>query len=78
MERRDLASPDQQDSVPASKIRLDLFQSPLNQIFRLCLLKLSFSINKTCVGVQVEQCNNLVAHCSHQVLLLDLCPVRFQ
>lgn len=57
MERRDLACPDQQDSVPASKIRLDLFWSPLNQIFCLCLLKLSFSIYKTCVGVQAEQCN---------------------
>lgn len=81
MERRHLPYPDQQDSVPASKIRLDLFQTPLNHFFCLCSLKRSFSIKETYVRVQVEQCNNLVVHCSHQSAFTGLVscqiPVRF-
>lgn len=81
MERRHLPYPDQQDSVPASKIRLDLFQAPLNQFFCLCSLKRSFSIKETYVRVQVEQCNCLVVHCSHQSAFTGLMscriPVRF-
>lgn len=60
--------------------RSDLIVPGSSKSIFLSLLKLSFSINETYVGVQVEQCSNLVVHCSHQSAFTGLVscqiPVR--